>query len=162
MRIQRAPEKSGETYALELGVESRFEDLRILKRIQHICRELFSARQINRLYRLVVKCVGEQENLKIRAVRVAVHAAFRKRGRAVGFDIDAQDRHVLTSNHLGCPFRDSPFVDAHSVNRPINRENPRRPRWRRRASPRRCGRSAVRRPTRTARRSGNRPRPCLH
>ena len=95
-----------QAHALELRIVGDLDNIRIFQCRNHFFWKRFTAGKVNSLYRLIVEGIGEQKNLEIRRVALAVHAASGQRRRAVGFNIDAhEDGHMNHSHQKGAPFR---------------------------------------------------------
>ena len=68
-----------------------FQDVWVLKRMKEFIRQRFPTRHVDGHHRRVVKGVGQEKNLEVRGVAVAVHAALGKGGGGIGFYVQMQD-----------------------------------------------------------------------
>ena len=84
------PEMLGEAHPLKRGVVRDFQDVRVLQRVQESVRERFSAGHVDGNQRRVVKGVGQEKDLEIRGIAVAVHAALGQRGGGIGLYVQMQ------------------------------------------------------------------------
>ena len=75
MRIQPVPQVARKAHALELGVVGHFDNIGIFQRRNYFFWKRFTAGKVNSLYRLIVEGIGEQQNLEIRRIAVAIYAA---------------------------------------------------------------------------------------
>ena len=85
--IEPAAKMLGKTHPLKRGVVGDFQDVRVLQRVQESIRQLFPAGQVDGHHRQVVKSVGQQQNLEVRRVAVAVHAALGEWGRGIRLNV---------------------------------------------------------------------------
>ena len=104
--IQPVPQIARKAHALELRVVGHLDNIGIFQCRNYFFWKRFTAGKVNGLYRFIVEGIGEEENLEIRRVAVAVHAALGQWRRAVGLQVQSHEGgHMNHSHQKGTPFR---------------------------------------------------------
>ena len=85
------PQIARQAYALELRVVGGLDNIGISQCRNCFFWKRFTAGKVNGLYRFIIEGIGEQKNLEIRCVTVAIYAALGQWRRAVGFNVDAHE-----------------------------------------------------------------------
>ena len=96
-RIEPVSQMLGEAHPLKGRVVRNFQDSRVLQRMKEFIRQRFPARHVDGCHRRAVKGIGQQEDLEIRGVAVAVHAALGEGGGGIGFYVQM---HNAQAHHL--------------------------------------------------------------
>ena len=73
-------EKLGKAHALKRSVVRDFQDARVFQRFEEFVRQRFTTGQVYGYYRPIVKGVGQQQDLEVRRVAVAIYAALGEWG----------------------------------------------------------------------------------
>ena len=95
-RHTRTRQIPAEAHPFKIGVEGIFCHLVIRQRIQYSLRDAFPGSQIDNMYLTAVNGIAEQQNFKVRSLRILVHAALRQIHTAERFDINRDCSHIYT------------------------------------------------------------------
>jgi hypothetical protein len=83
-------DKIGKARALKRGIVRDFQDVRVFQRLRNSSGSV-SPQARSTVLPAIVKGVGQQQDLEVRRVAIAIYSALREWGRGVGFNVQMQN-----------------------------------------------------------------------